>query len=218
MLQDLGEASDCTDLYDGAKLSASELDSLIAYLNELHAPYRSDDLQSAFANRRMRELNHEHIFALPLRPGNGLNLDAITPGLEAAAVEIKSDSAYCARVAALGRLYLGDMACLLHGDFFPGSWLRTAAGLKVIDPEFCFCGKPEFDFGVFLAHMLLSGASPAAVDQVQGSCRHGDWAHVRRFAGVEIMRRLIGVAQLPLTYGIEEKHRLLQLSRQLVSQ
>jgi len=38
----------------------------------------------------------------------------------------------------------------------------------------------------------------------------------RRFAGVEIMRRLIGVAQLPLECGIERKGALLRLSRDLV--
>lgn len=43
-------------------------------------------------------------------------------------------------------------------------------------------------------------------------------AEVLAFAGVEIMRRLIGVAQLPVRYGIEEKRRLLDLSRKLVLQ
>ena len=37
-----------------------------------------------------------------------------------------------------------------------------------------------------------------------------------RFAGVEIMRRLIGVAQLPVRFGLERKTELLQLSRALV--
>ena len=36
------------------------------------------------------------------------------------------------------------------------------------------------------------------------------------FAGVEVMRRLIGVAQLPLTYGLDVKRRLLDVSRCLV--
>jgi len=38
----------------------------------------------------------------------------------------------------------------------------------------------------------------------------------RGFAGIEIMRRLIGVAQLPLCYGLEEKQRLLEMSREMV--
>ena len=47
---------------------------------------------------------------------------------------------------------------LIHGDLFPGSLLQTGSGeLRIIDPEFCFCGDPEFDIGVFYAHLLLSG-------------------------------------------------------------
>ena len=41
-------------------------------------------------------------------------------------------------------------------------------------------------------------------------------ADCRSFAGVEIMRRLVGGAQLPLGYGIDDKTRLLALARDLV--
>ena len=41
---------------------------------------------------------------------------------------------------------------------------------------------------------------------------------VAGFAGVEIMRRLIGVAQLPLTVDIERKRAWLNLSRRLVTE
>jgi 5-methylthioribose kinase len=37
-----------------------------------------------------------------------------------------------------------------------------------------------------------------------------------RFTGIEIMRRLIGVAQLPLGYGLDRKKELLELSQALV--
>ena len=37
-----------------------------------------------------------------------------------------------------------------------------------------------------------------------------------QLAGVEIMRRLIGYAQLPLTANRERKRKLLDLSRELV--
>jgi hypothetical protein len=41
-------------------------------------------------------------------------------------------------------------------------------------------------------------------------------ATARGFAGAEIMRRLIGVAQLPLEAGLGEKRTLLALSKRLV--
>ena len=37
-----------------------------------------------------------------------------------------------------------------------------------------------------------------------------------QLAGVEIMRRLIGYAQLPVGYGLNRKRELLELSRSLV--
>ena len=88
----------------------------------------------------------------------------------------------------------------------------------MIDPEFCFLGEPAFDLGVLLAHLHLSDESARlrerAIDAYRGSERTQTLA--RAFAGVEIMRRLIGVAQLPLSHGLDEKRELLELSRKLV--
>ena len=46
--------------------------------------------------------------------------------------------------------------------------------------------------------------------------RRLDLSRVAAYAGVEIMRRLIGVAQLPLSCGIDQKRTLLRHSRRLV--
>ena len=48
------------------------------------------------------------------------------------------------------------------------------------------------------------------------TARQLDTALVAGYAGVEIMRRLIGVAQLPVGCGIEMKRALLERSRTLV--
>jgi 5-methylthioribose kinase len=211
MIEDLTPAHDCTDLYAGAPLSAADLASLVTYLKSLQT-IRGTDLPPVFANRAMRSLNHEHIFDLPIRKSNGLQLDAITPGLQATSEELRADERYCRRVTELGKIYLSDGSSLAHGDFFPGSWMRSQAGLRVIDPEFCFVGVPEFDFGVFLAHLHLAG--------IEADVDTGDLDRtlVKGFAGTEIMRRLIGVAQLPVRFDIDEKRRLLELSRTLVLQ
>jgi 5-methylthioribose kinase len=44
----------------------------------------------------------------------------------------------------------------------------------------------------------------------------GDAVLAHQFAGVEIMRRLIGVAQLPFPAPFERKRELLHRSRQLL--
>ncbi len=209
-LQDLGESQDFTFVYQGGSISDQELETLLEFMSNLHRAFRHSTARDIFVNREMRGLNHQHIFVLPLEPGNGLDLDEITPGLQDAARNLQTNAGYKQKVRDAGELYLADGECLLHGDYFPGSWLRSATGLRIIDPEFCFFGPAEFDAGVMLAHMLIAGQTHklefSGLDRVL----------VDRFAGIEIMRRLIGVAQLPVTCGIERKRELLTLSREMV--
>jgi len=223
MLEDLGEAQDFTFVYSegGKRLEEAELNSLIDFLGTLHTSLRGPELADAFSNMEMRVLNHEHVFALPLRKDNGLDLDAITPGLSAPALRLQTDARYCGEVRSLGERYLDTLrgVCLIHGDFFPGSWLRARQGVYVIDPEFCFYGPPEWDLGVMTAHLYFARQSQPTIDLLFS--RYAELASVNRhlalrFAGVEIMRRLIGVAQLPADFGLERKTELLQLSRNLV--
>ena len=70
---------------------------------------------------------------------------------------LQGDAAYCKALQSLGALYLENGPCLLHGDFYPGSWVRAGGGVWIIDPEFCFFGPPEFDVGILVGHLLLAG-------------------------------------------------------------
>ncbi len=219
MLEDLGGARDFTFLYGGEALSDREIRSLVLCLVDLHSARVGAEVRGLFANREMRMLNHEHIFDVPLRENNGLDLEAITPNLECEAKKMRADGAYCRRAAELGKLYLADGDVLVHGDYFPGSWLQTAAGVKVIDPEFCFLGAPEFDMGVMLAHCYLSRQPESVVEAIPDlycAVQPIDIRLAKQFAGVEIMRRLLGVSQLPLSHNIQVKENLLELSRSLV--
>lgn len=224
LLEDLGGGADFTSMYQGEALAVSDLDELVAYLVRLHDAFAGTEQGGRLTNRAMRDLNHLHMFQFPLQPANGLDLDGLTMGLSAVAQALQANTAYVTAVERLGQEYLRDEGSLAHGDFFPGSWLHTPTGPRVIDPEFCFLGPPEFDVGVMMAHLELSNQEPALarrllreylVSPPQG------WSQTRQarafqFAGVEIMRRLIGVAQLPLSYGITRKRELLALSELLV--
>jgi 5-methylthioribose kinase len=216
-LEDLGAARDFTSLYRGEALRETQLAELVRWLVALHRSFVDSDAKAELANRAMRALNHLHIFDFPLQANNGLALDAITSGLANEARALQSDERYVQIVRELGALYLQDGEALLHGDYFPGSWLQTAAGVRVIDPEFCFFGPPEFDVGVLLAHLHLAAQPSEFVEQVLQQYEAPlDEALTRKFAGVEIMRRLLGIAQLPLTSGLSEKARLLALSREWI--
>jgi 5-methylthioribose kinase len=216
---DLGAATDFTDLYENAALETGEFHALGGWLSALHRAKFSASDRSSLINRDMRTLNHEHIYHFPLVPDNGLDLDAITPGLGELAKALINDTTYVQTVTALGKRYLEDGTVLLHGDFFPGSWLHAYGGVRIIDPEFAFFGLAEFDAGVFMAHLYLTGGSDAEVSALLEGYQPPagfDPRLMRQMAGVEIMRRLIGVAQLPLASDLDAKRALLELSRRLV--
>jgi 5-methylthioribose kinase len=217
-LEDAGATGDFTSIYANAALPPAAVGILLQWLEELAGVPISAERRPLFANREMRALNHEHMFRFPLLPDNGLSLDDITPGVSDSAGELASHRAYCEAVSALGQRYLSDGPTLVHGDYFPGSWLKASDGLRVIDPEFCFLGDPEFDCGILAAHLTIAQCDPEALTMVAASAerRHLDLAVVAAYAGVEIMRRLIGVAQLPLVASIARKRMLLQRSVRLL--
>ncbi len=223
VLEDLGAASDLTGIYAGETLAEADVRELAAYLQALHRFRPAAEKRETLSNREMITFNHGHIFDIPLRRENGLDLEKITPGLTPLADALKSDSRYVDRVTELGCRYLLPQpeGALLHGDFFPGSFLRTDVGLRVIDPEFCFLGDPEFDWSVLLAHLVLAG-QPAAIvrllHELAMASRPGfDEALLLSFTGVEIMRRLIGYAQIArLELSLAAKERLLEQSSALV--
>ncbi len=217
VLEHIPESNDLTSLYAGHQLSKDEVQALANYLVALHAATYSEDLAD-FPNREMRALNHEHIFRVPLAD-NGIDLDSYEAGLRRAADELRADSQYMTQVAQLGERYLDDGPCLVHGDFFPGSWLRNAERIWVIDPEFCFAGDPEVDLGCAIAHLSLSDQqgkiAEAFLDTYRdhGSAPHVDVSLLARYAAVEVMRRLIGVAQLPIAPTDGWRGSLLQCAR-----
>jgi 5-methylthioribose kinase len=130
-------------------------------------------IESFIENTEMKALNHFHIFDFPFQADNGFDLDLIAEGL------------------------------LLHGDFYPGSILNIKGQIKVIDPEFCFLGDPEFDLGVFKAHLIVAGHSTAN-NFLSYYSEAVDVDMINKYAGIEILRRILGVAQLPLSLNVFE--------------
>ncbi len=222
VFEDLGMGGDYSGTYRGELFQTGEIDALAKFLSRLHGMFEQVEDRPSLPNREMRTLNHAHIFEIPLNPVNGLDLDRLQPGLQRAAEGLKEDTDFCSEVRRLGcEVYLADGPCLLHGDFFPGSFVRTLSGPRVIDPEFCFFGRPEWDAGVFQAHLWLGGQSAALREKFLQAYRSPvgfDTALMMQLAGVEIMRRLIGYAQLPLSSSLAERKSLLDLSRELVLQ
>lgn len=214
LLEDLGASSDLTALYAERAVSDELLNTLVRLLADIHRSVPPADFPE---NRALRELNHQHIFVLPFLADNGFALEDVQPGLEELAAPFKSDDGLKKIVAELGDRYLRAGDTLLHGDYYPGSWLRTERGVYVIDPEFSFVGFREYDLGVMVAHTYLATHDATAVERVLNAydldC---DAQRVRQMAGIEVVRRLIGLAQLPLERSLAEKGTLLAQARRWI--
>jgi len=220
LLEDLGKANDYSVLYNlNSELHKDEIKILVSYLNELHRRFEKVQLDDELANLELRKLNYEHIFNYPFLEENGFDLNTIQAGLQELALPFKKDAILKKKVELLGFLYLSKGKYLLHGDYYPGSWLKTEDGIKIIDPEFCFYGLREFDLGVLIAHLYLSKQKQNIIDSVVAyydSHTELNASILNQFTGVEIMRRLIGLAQLPLKMKLEDKNELMQLAHNLI--
>jgi 5-methylthioribose kinase len=219
-LEDVGNSGDYTFLY-GLKenLHNEEIVTLVSWLHALHTQVKKSTGDTALSNKEMRLLNHEHIFNYPFQKNNNFDLDAVQAGLQAIAMPYKNDSHLKKKIENLGSHYLSEGEYLLHGDFYPGSWLKTANGIKIIDAEFCFYGLREFDLGVMKAHLYLTKHDEATMPVIKNSYpafNELDIDILDGFTGTEIMRRLLGLAQLPLKLNLSEKEYLLKKAYQLI--
>lgn len=215
LLEDLGETNDYSYLYEGhEKLSEKDALELICFLNELHGSVIKN-YDPLLRNDAMKQLNHQYIFVNPFLENNGINLNAITEGLQEISQQYKVDNSLKERAKLLGEKYLEEGEYLIHGDYYPGSWLNTNNGIKIIDPEFCFFGSAEFDLAVMIAHCYLSAQPQAIIDNILDDYNRKDDFNeelLNQFIGIEIMRRLLGLAQVPVVATLETKKALLKKS------
>ena len=239
-MTDLGPGPDLSSLYrDESKSTVrtgsngAQLTAVVYWLWKLHAHGIGIGIgiggstqaatTSVPENREMRELNHAHIFGIPLQVNNGVELSSALQQIQRAYAK---DSELKERARALGALYLGEAdhasaTTLLHGNYYPGSWLKhESMGVMIIDPEFAFPGPPEFDVGVLMAHLTMAGLAQAEVMMLMRSYVTPpgfSYPLALAFAGIEIIRRLLGAAQLPLKADEDTKSRWLQTARSMVT-
>ncbi|MEM9367984.1 MAG: phosphotransferase [Planctomycetota bacterium] len=225
VLEDLGLSSDFSCLYGTPEAgieSETVFEHAMAWLERLHDARHSTG--GAIGCQALRELNHEHMFVIPVLNPPAIDLNRVCSGLHDASHVIRSDPTVQRVLGRLGQMYLqpdvlGEKV-LLHGDYYPGSWLRTEHGFRVIDPEFCFLGPREFDLGVMAAHRVFchADADMASIKRLCNSYGHPvAFDRVCGFTGVELMRRLVGVAQLPLAADLGLRVAWLEFARELLA-
>ena len=220
-MEDFGPAADFTSIYKkGVEVSKQDMVDVARVVSELHYRFRTDEGLGEIHNDKLRLLNYEHIFHLPLQQNNGFPLDSVVEGFESATTKFRKDKRLKKRAKEIGQLYLnGSGTRLLHGDYYPGSWLKTDKGFRMIDPEFCFTGLPEFELGVLIAHLKMAQQPDSRMKDMfvyYHFDSHFDGSLFSRFAGMEMIRRLIGLAQLPLELSLQERVSLLDEAYELV--
>jgi len=214
MMSDLGDIVDMTSIYSSRAVNDDHLAQLVTIAYQCHRSGISPDFPD---NMELRELNHQHIFLLPFDSDNGFSLDDVQEGLQELARPYQENHKLKSVVSELGEIYLSAGKTLVHGDYYPGSWMQSGKDIYVLDPEFAHLGHAEFDLGVMSAHLImathdidyLSTITTAYPDDIDDSL-------LSRYAGVEMMRRLIGLAQLPLTRTVQEKKELMAMALQLM--
>ena len=122
-------------------------------------------------------------------------------------------------IGQIGDLYLQEGNSLIHGDFTPLNWLKFGKQVRIIDPEYAFFGRAEFDLGNLMAHFLLSGREIQKMNHVFAAYKfpHPFSAQLAwRFCGVALIQQLIGFPQVKINRDLAHRGYLLSMAEQLV--
>ena len=189
-----------------------------------------------FANTTMQAITADYVFTFPYTEHE---TNFWTPGLEPDVQRLKADTDFLARAAHLKQVFLTMQQAVTHGDLHTGSVLVQNDTAKIIDAEFAFYGPPGFDIGLYWANYFLSYFSHQDTLDVQSALKTAvvqTWRTYTTefgvvdatlkaqtlqnifhdavgFAGLEILRRLIGAAHVKDIEGITDIPRKLSVER-----
>jgi len=213
VLEDLGDVPRLDRVLESGDDTGGALEVLVRFLARVHQGTRDRaELLDRFHNPEMQRLHGDHIFELPLRP----NDFPLAPPVAERAAALRNDRELVAIADGLYARYLGTRRALVHGDVQGANVLLTPDGPRLLDAEIAHVGDPAFDVGILLAHVLLPAPGPPAraraaalwsiYRDASDEAALPDPEDVSRYAGVEVLRRIIGAARVP---SAEEPRRAL---------
>lgn len=198
------------------------------------SPEAVQNYASRFRNRVMQGITADYVFTKPYMadPTN-----FYTEGLQPYVTALKSDGQLLARIEHFKRIFCNAEQGLTHGDLHTGSIMVLDDSAKVIDAEFVFYGPVGFDLGLFWANYLFAYCAHVGNDAVRAQLKDAilrtwdtyaatfemDDAELKTeilnqifdesvgFAGVEMMRRLIGAAHVADIEGISDIEKKLSV-------
>lgn len=172
-----------------------------------------------FANTTMQSITADYVFTFPFTEHE---TNFWTPGLEPDVQQLKADTDFLQQTAHLKHIFLTAQQGVTHGDLHTGSILVQDNTAKVIDAEFAFYGPVGFDIGLYWANYFLSFFSHQDTSHVQSELKtaimqtwytytaefkltdsglkaetlQNVFRYAIGFAGLEVLRRLIGAAHV----------------------
>ena len=199
------------------------------FLGRVHRETLAEPEQ--FDNSAMQAITADYVFTLPFTEHE---TNFYTVELADKVARLKADEAFLQKARHLKTIFLTEQQGLTHGDLHTGSVLVRGDSAKVIDAEFAFYGPVGFDIGLFWANYGLSYFShigDAAVQSALKTALVRTWEsyaaafqsggktetlqHIFHtavgFAGMEVLRRIIGAAHVKDIEGIADAHRKLRV-------
>ena len=189
-----------------------------------------------FANTTMQSITADYVFTFPYTEHE---TNFWTSGLASDVQRLKADADFLQQAEHLKQTFLTAQQGVTHGDLHTGSVLVQDNTAKVIDAEFAFYGPVGFDLGLYWANYLLSYFSHLDALSVQSALKtaivqtwdtyaaefgmvdteskaqtlQGIFHDAVGFAGLEMLRRLIGAAHVRDVEGITDISRKLRVER-----
>ena len=176
------------------------------------------EFQQNFHNPDMQAITSDYVFTKPFQqdPTN-----RHTEGLDEVVAGTLADTKLLAEISRLRARFNEAREGVVHGDLHTGSVMVNGQDTRVIDGEFAFYGPVAFDLGSLVANYLLAWyAHPVANRPALMRCIEACWqAYAERFdlpdrsksiwrdaiqfAGVEMLRRMLGAAHVGDLESIE---------------
>lgn len=213
IVEDISDAQNYCSIYKKHRIDTEELQLLVKWLSHLHRVRLVSKEKTLLENEIVKKYYLSSFFDfvnkinhLPDHP-LALELKQITdnPQVGDGMLLLKSS-------------YQQGGFTLLHGEYQPGNWLSSDGGVYIIDPKFSTFGRPEIDLGHLVAHLLLAAMPQSKIEMVFDNYEDKtiDRELTFRFAGLEMIRRLIGVYPTNFPATIKQKKSKLNDAIQLV--
>ena len=177
------------------------------------------NFQHQFDNLELKKLNAFHMYDYPFQKEQ---IEKATQDFNLDLTWLMTNKSLQQRKK-LSEDYLNPGRYLIHGDFYPGSFLvqkiENQEKIFVFDPEFCTLGRREFDVGVLMAHMILAMAQPSEI--LRGLEKNEyvadlNFEAIQNIAAYEILRRILGVAQVLHDESTEKKKNLILIAKNIL--